>query len=325
MTDDNALNREVATDFLECVGVQVLTAVNGRDAIVQLERHEVDAVLMDIHMPEMNGFEATRQIRSHARWARLPIIALTAQASGEDQQLSREAGMNGHLTKPIDEVALYSTLLQLCGARKEEVEGRAGEQGSESAATSAAQIFPRLPSSPRRKAGLLRGFLNDFDSLPRHFEQLLSGRHWQELAELVHQIKGSASYLDAVQLCAVANVIERAGHDGNADVVRDLADQFLLLVHECLAQVRRVLHQLDAHEGAADDAVVEVGALVLLDRLIPLVDSGDFGAQALLEQLIQSAGGASWQGQAQAALDAFDDLELAAAQQILSRLRRHLA
>lgn len=325
VADDNALNREVATDFLGCVGVQVLTAVNGRDALVQLERHAVDAVLMDIHMPEMNGFEATKQIRSHARWAQLPIIALTAQTRGEDQQLSREAGMNEHLTKPIDEVALYRTLLKLCSARKEVVQESSVVQARGVAGTSAAQMFPRLPSSPQRKAGLLRGFLRDFDPLPRQFEQLLSGHRWQELAELVHQIKGSAGYLDAVQLCAVANVIERAGHDGNADVVRSLADQFLLLVRECLAQVRGVLHQLEGTEKVVDGVVVGADSLALLERLIPLVDRGDFGARALLEQLIQSSGGASWQDQAQAALDAFDDLELAQAQQMLSQLRRYLS
>ncbi|QXZ08249.1 response regulator [Comamonas sp. Y33R10-2] len=287
VTDDNALNREVATDFLECVGVHVLTAVNGRDAIAQLEQHDVDAVLMDIHMPEMNGLEAAKQIRRQGRWAQLPIIALTAQARGEDQQLSREAGMNAHLTKPIDEVLLYSTLLQLCSAQKEVAQGGVLARNGQAAGVSAAQMFPRLPSSPKRKAELLRGFLKDFDSFPDLFEQLLLAERWQDLAELVHQIKGSASYLDAAQLCALANVIERAGHDGNGDVVRNQAAPFLRLVHECLAQVRKVLQRLDMSNEVTASAAISADSLALLDRLIPLVSRGDFAARQLLEQLIQ--------------------------------------
>lgn len=324
VTDDNALNREVATDFLECVGVQVLTAVNGRDAIAQLEKHDVDAVLMDIHMPEMDGLEAVKQIRRQGRWAQLPIIALTAQARGEDQQLSREAGMNAHLTKPIDEVLLYSTLLQLCSARKEAAQGGVFARSGEAGGVSAAQMFPRLPSSPKRKAELLRGFLKDFDSFPHQFEQLLLAERWQDLAELVHQIKGSASYLDAAQLCALANVIERAGHDGNGDVVRNQATPFLRLVHECLAQVRKVLQQLDMSNEVTANASMSADTLALLDRLIPLVNRGDFSARQLFEQLIQGGAAGLWLAQAQAALDAFDDLELDAAQELLLALRTQL-
>jgi two-component system sensor histidine kinase/response regulator len=72
VVDDNALNREVATDFLACVGVKVHTAGDGLAAIRCLESQDVDAVLMDIHMPHMNGLQATREIRRYARWKQLP-------------------------------------------------------------------------------------------------------------------------------------------------------------------------------------------------------------------------------------------------------------
>src|SRR5690606_129261 len=130
VADDNALNREVASDFLSQVGVQVFTAVDGLDAIRCLQSQEVDAVLMDIHMPHMDGLSATRAIRRDVRWQHLPIIALTAQARTEDVWVSREAGMNGHLTKPIDEVALYRMLMAHCGAAPQEAVARPNEVSS---------------------------------------------------------------------------------------------------------------------------------------------------------------------------------------------------
>ena len=322
VADDNALNREVAMDFLEYVGVQVITAVDGLDAIAQLQRHEVDAVLMDIHMPEMDGLEATREIRKYARWAHLPIIALTAQARSEDQLLSREAGMNGHLTKPIDEVALYATLLELCGVAPATAQAAPVLNAAESLPAVTAQTFKRLPASPERQARLLQGFLSDFEPLPQTFEKLLQESRWLDIAELVHQIKGSAGYLDAGQLCAVADVIERAGRSNNKEVVLDLAPQFLQLVHECLNLVRQVLAQITQVKAVdAGDSFSSGQVLALLDQVMPLLASGDFEAKALLEKLTQMGAGQAWQEHALAALNAFDDLELDAAQQQLQQLQ----
>lgn len=324
VTDDNALNREVATDFLEYVGVQVFTAVDGRDAIAQLQQHEVDAVLMDIHMPEMNGLEATREIRKHARWAHLPIIALTAQTRSEDQLLSREAGMNAHLTKPIDEVALYTTLIELCIAPTTVASAVVASESPSLAPELA--IFSRLSASPQRKANLLRGFLNDFESLPQTFVKYLEQGALFELGELVHQIKGSAGYLDSRQLCSVADIVERAAHNGNMEVVQDLAEEFLRLVHDCLDRVRQGLQLLNAAEPESGGGAAVAAAKLrsLLQKVVPLVQSGDFGAKALLEDLVQGTVGTPWSSLAQQALDAFDDLEIDQAQEVLSLLEIQL-
>ena len=323
VVDDNALNREVATDFLEYVGVQVFTAVDGRDAIAQLHQHEVDAVLMDIHMPEMNGLEATREIRKSERWARLPIIALTAQTRVEDQELSREAGMNGHLTKPIDEVALYAALMERCvsSARADEVPEPDAQPSSESAQI----IFSRLPPSPQRKTSLLRGFLSDFETLPQSFVRYLEQGALFELGELVHQIKGSAGYLDSAQLCRVADVIERAAYQGNQEVVQDLAEEFQRLVHDCLDRVRQGLKLLEGSVQAPQPQVLSADQLrALLLEVVPLVERGDFRARALLETLVQGTAQAPESALAQQALDAFDDLEIESAKDLLMQLQSRM-
>lgn len=80
----------------------VLTAVNGAEAIDVLEREPVDLVLMDVQMPVMDGYEATRRIRKESKYQHLPILAMTANAMVGDREQCIEAGMNDHLAKPID-------------------------------------------------------------------------------------------------------------------------------------------------------------------------------------------------------------------------------
>ncbi|MFL5343982.1 MAG: ATP-binding protein [Hyalangium sp.] len=110
LVEDNRLNQEVAVQFLRRVGVEVDIAQNGAEALERLERGPYEAVLMDCQMPVMDGYEATRRIRAIPRFAQLPIIAMTANAREWDRQRSLKAGMNAHLSKPIDVNALYQTL-----------------------------------------------------------------------------------------------------------------------------------------------------------------------------------------------------------------------
>lgn len=114
LAEDNAVNLRVATAFLERLGCQVDVAANGRRAVAMATEKTYDVVLMDCHMPEMDGYEATREIRSRGgRWASLPIIALTAAALPEDQSRCYEAGMNHYLAKPIDAHELERLLVSM--------------------------------------------------------------------------------------------------------------------------------------------------------------------------------------------------------------------
>ena len=103
VVDDNEINQVVACKFLQKLGCQVEVARNGREAVDSIARAAYDAVLMDCEMPEMNGYEATQEIRrqEHTTTRHLPIIALTGHASSEDEQKCRQAGMDDVVTKPM--------------------------------------------------------------------------------------------------------------------------------------------------------------------------------------------------------------------------------
>ena len=110
LVEDNEVNQMVARRLLEKAGLKVTLAENGLVALQKMEQDKFDLVLMDVQMPEMDGLEATRRIRSDPRFADLPILAMTAHAMREDRAISLEAGMNDHITKPINLPELFQAL-----------------------------------------------------------------------------------------------------------------------------------------------------------------------------------------------------------------------
>jgi CheY-like chemotaxis protein len=118
VAEDNVVNRRLAEHLLRQRGHQPLMVVNGREAVDALARTSFDLVLMDLQMPEMDGFEATAAIRAQERGtgARIPIVALTAHAMEGDRQRCLDADMDGYVSKPIDATELFSVIDQVSKA-----------------------------------------------------------------------------------------------------------------------------------------------------------------------------------------------------------------
>ena len=115
LVEDNEINVEITRNILVHKNFEVEVAMNGEECLEKFLQHEAgyfDAILMDIRMPVMDGLTATREIRAseHADHSRIPIIAMTANAFEEDVKKSFEAGMDGHLSKPVDIRQMYSML-----------------------------------------------------------------------------------------------------------------------------------------------------------------------------------------------------------------------
>ena len=120
LAEDFSVNAEILIMILSMREIQADWAENGRIAVEKFEEHEegyYDAILMDMRMPEMDGLEATRRIRAMNRpdAKSIPIIALTANAFDEDVQQSMQAGLNAHLSKPVEPEVLFTTLEELIG------------------------------------------------------------------------------------------------------------------------------------------------------------------------------------------------------------------
>ncbi|MDQ6970512.1 MAG: ATP-binding protein [Mariprofundus sp.] len=112
LVEDNEINQQVAEGLLARVGVSVMIAHHGKQALQILQDEDFDGILMDMQMPVMDGLEATRRIRADQRFHDLPIIAMTANAMPEDREKCLEAGMNDHLSKPVDPGLLCTSLMR---------------------------------------------------------------------------------------------------------------------------------------------------------------------------------------------------------------------
>jgi signal transduction histidine kinase/CheY-like chemotaxis protein len=121
LAEDNKINQLVATELLKSKGFDVDVAGNGLVALEMINRNDYALVLMDIQMPEMDGLEATRKIRRNPKYDGLPIIAMTAHALSGDKEISLLAGMNDHITKPIDPAHLCHVLVQYIKPRSGDI------------------------------------------------------------------------------------------------------------------------------------------------------------------------------------------------------------
>jgi CheY-like chemotaxis protein len=112
LVEDNEINQQVARELLEGAGLPVAIATNGEEAVGAVKKKDFEAVLMDVQMPVMDGYQATREIRKDERLKGLPIIAMTAHAMTGDREKCLKAGMNDYVSKPIDPDELFFTLVK---------------------------------------------------------------------------------------------------------------------------------------------------------------------------------------------------------------------
>jgi len=110
LVEDNEINQELAMELLSSNGVSVEVACNGREALDMLENNLYDGVLMDVQMPVLDGYTATREIRRHSKFNDLPVIAMTANAMAGDREKALDAGMNDHIAKPINVGEMFATM-----------------------------------------------------------------------------------------------------------------------------------------------------------------------------------------------------------------------
>jgi CheY-like chemotaxis protein len=122
LVDDHPINRQVAALFLRPFNMRIVEATNGKEALACLAAEQFDMVLLDVHMPVMDGTETIREIRScGASWSNIPVIALTADAMSGDKERYLDMGMNGYLSKPLAERDLIVEVNRVCSLSPEQL------------------------------------------------------------------------------------------------------------------------------------------------------------------------------------------------------------
>lgn len=218
LVEDNEINQEVARDILRRAGAQVEIAANGRIAVDMLrgEPDRFDAVLMDVQMPEMDGYEATRMIRGTLGLRALPIIAMTANAMETDCADALDAGMNAHLSKPIEVEKLLQTLASHVPVRKR----RPGLTVSgPSPGIDFAGVLQRIGLRRNDLLPYLQRFADSLDDRLTELRQFLAEGKTAEAARKFHNLRGLAANLGADQIARLSSLAETAlacGRSGEA-------------------------------------------------------------------------------------------------------------
>jgi two-component system, sensor histidine kinase and response regulator len=248
VTEDNAINQQIAVELLEGAGAIVTVANNGREAVEMVSgpgHPPLDVVLMDLQMPEMDGYQATAKLRADARLAALPIIAMTAHATVEERQRCLAAGMNDHVAKPIDPAALFEAVARFYKPAEgllvpDQPSGPPPQEGMPSiAGLDTNDGLSRVGGNRKLYVKILRQFAEEQS---RAFDQvadaLSKGNH--ALAErLAHTLKGVAGNIGAGGVQSAAGVLERVIRDrSNADEIERSRQRVGVVLEPLATEIR---------------------------------------------------------------------------------------
>ncbi|OQX05536.1 MAG: hypothetical protein BWK80_52060 [Desulfobacteraceae bacterium IS3] len=250
LAEDHPVNRRVAVEILETAGIFADTAANGIEVLEAVRKKRYDAVLMDIQMPEMDGFEATRRIREGetpppadhpspgdsppllrrggrgVRCERIPIIAMTAHAMSGDREKCLDAGMDDYISKPISRKELFDVLRK--NIKRSEVRGQGSGvvlPASQFGSTELAEVsilnsqFPgidiaegleRFGGSWKLYASILKDFYHFYKNAVSEFYHLLEAKDFEKATLKAHSLKGAAGNVSAVEIALGAKTLESA-------------------------------------------------------------------------------------------------------------------
>ncbi len=298
LVEDNLINQQVTTEMLQSAGVIVDTADNGLDALRAIQAARYDGLLMDIQMPEMDGYEATRIIRNDPQFKDLPIIAMTAHALKGDMGKCIEAGMNDYVTKPVQSERLFAALARwVTPSVSLDLPAVTAEDPAEEV------DFPNrlpgidLPAALTRikRKGLFRKLLLEFvdrhSDTAREIRTALNTGHPDHALRLVHNLKGVAGNFSATQLYTAALALESALRKGDTEAASTRLPAFEAALDRVLKGANRLRETAESETREAaepipsekDADLSEIAGLSA--KLARLLEDHDFAAEEVFEKL----------------------------------------
>ena len=304
LVEDNEINQLVAQEMLQSLGLQVMIANNGEEAIKMVRNGQFEVVLMDIQMPGMDGYQATAQIRADPRFtlAKLPMIAITAHALAEEREKALNSGLNDYITKPIDISKLANALLLWLAPQEtmSQREGMVDKPTSENESAHAA-ILPAALNSINMKSALTRlgqnqelylrlliMFRNNHVETADAIRSALQSDDLSLARRLAHTLNGVTATIGANKLSAAAKNLETVIAQGETAIYADSLEKVereLAIVMAALAVISPtgpVVDQFPLPDSDASQSTL--GSQ--LNRLAHLLRSNDAEATVLIGNLL---------------------------------------
>lgn len=234
VVEDHPLAAKVAESILSIFGCQVDVAMDGKSALEFIENKYYDLIFMDIGLPNMDGYEIAKRIRSHALTSisHVPIIALTAHADSDNQQSCLDAKINAVLTKPLT-LEKAKNILGAFVSRHKRIENALGsnEDSAQKEKVVDFEYAKKLLGGNEVAAHEILNML--VDSLPKESEKLKEAyqqKNWEALAAIAHKLKGGASYCGTLQLKAACTELENYIKSGLTTRITELYQKALIQV-----------------------------------------------------------------------------------------------
>jgi len=224
LAEDGLVNQHVAIGLLRLKGHDVIVANDGNEAVAALEHQSFDVVLMDVQMPEMDGFEATRIIRERERISQehTPVIAMTASAMKGDRERCLDAGMDDYISKPIDPDQLYKSIDHYAG--KNGNKPSAGDQPRPSPNEDAMNDVvdwqvaeDRIPGGQSAVFNIARLLVGECPRILQDIRAAITGEDAKRLQRGAHTLKGSADVFGARRVVTTALQLEERGRNNELD------------------------------------------------------------------------------------------------------------
>lgn len=287
IAEDNRANQKVAVGMLERLGCYPEVVFNGREALHAITEGDCEIVLMDCHMPDMDGYEATVQIRAlESERAEIPIIAMTANTQEGDEERCIETGMSDYLPKPLKLKSLREKLLHWLSSATHAPPPSSAEFTRDIEAASEGNIDKDVLSELRFSIGqsmnqVIQAFIEDMPVYLDSLEKGISSGDAQLTAEFAHTIKGSSRNFGANRMSDLSQRIEQQGRSGNLDGTRELLDE----LGNAWEHVRLVLE----HEKSIEVELEEQSAMDTTPPRILIVDD-DRGMRFALRNVLEEDG-----------------------------------
>ncbi len=304
LVEDNDVNQDVACGILESVGIKVEIAVNGREAVEMVKNSGVPSryalVLMDLQMPVMDGYDATREIRKIPEYRDLPILAMTSDAISGVKEKCMAAGMNDFLTKPIDTDEFFTTLgkyIKSRGSHTVEHRETIGEQPDQDEKNILKSIpglqmdkaLKRINNNLNLYVKLLRKFSDNYHEFTIHLRKKLEQGEVEEAERMVHTLKGVSGHIGAKDLHNYISMLDRKLKKKAEIDLTAVTDELNKLLTPLIAAINRFLQETGNQESSTaqeGDITPEKGRLTdLLKELVPLLEEGNYEAVSLSERL----------------------------------------
>jgi PAS domain S-box-containing protein len=302
LIEDNIVNQQIAKELLEEGKLVISIANNGRQGVDKLlaqKPETYDCVLMDVQMPEMDGYEATRAIRKNGQFKDLPILAMTANAMSGDREKCLDAGMNDHIAKPIDPSQLFTTLAKWIKPGKRElplvVEGEKDDSDNkEDSIPDIAGIdvqagLARVGGKPKAYIKLLNLFISNQKNVITDIRQALINDDKEKAVRSAHTLKGTAGSIGANSLYLKASDLEEKLLGGS--ITTD-AEQLNLAEQELGQTIAVIQEGLTKKKPkiAASKTSQENISIPKLKELLTMISQFNSEAEDFLEDILDSLG-----------------------------------